>query len=48
MQLNDFIGKTVIHAPTPALQPLFCEAYAAYGRTTDAYWEEYAYWMRKD
>ncbi|MBQ1211399.1 MAG: hypothetical protein IIX68_06330 [Clostridia bacterium] len=31
-----------------ALQPLFCEAYAAYGRTTDAYWEEYAYRMRKD
>ena len=26
----------------------FKEAYAAYCRTKDAYWEEYGYWMRKD
>ena len=32
----------------PALAQPFREAYDAYCRTTNAFWEEYGYWMRRD
>ncbi len=97
MNLNDFIGKTVINTTTgmrhvlyritapeigvrtekpetdghytfrsfptingdpfengylvfedTSLEPKFRQAYDAYCRTKDAYWENYGYWLRRD
>ena len=31
-----------------SLNEPFKKAYKAYSKTEDAYWENYAYWMRKD
>ena len=32
----------------PSLKEPFLEAYNAYCRTEDAYWEEYGYWMMRE
>ena len=45
---GDPISGGMLVFEDPALLESFKVAYAAYGRTKDAFWEEYGYWMRKD
>ena len=44
---GDAIKKGVLVFENATLTEPFNEAYAAYCRTKDAYWESYGYWSRR-
>lgn len=45
---GDPFSNGVLAFEETGLTKLFIEAYEAYSRTQDAFWEEYGYWMRRD
>ena len=45
---GDPISTGVLLFEDASLTEPFKEAYEAYSRTKDAYWENYGYWMRRD
>ena len=45
---GDPVSNGTLVFEDPGLSEQFKKAYAEYCRSTDGYWEDYGYWMRRD